>query len=157
MLLAASVPVHCPCLFSCLSLKWVNISITEGAQLWWPDTRHWQLWWATPGATFMGLTSFLNSPIYFAQNTTSNFSVPRGQLKFSLLVLTYMQCELHDLGLTIFLLFQSRRGQSKMALAFRASEEHDKKSDVEWILFRYLAFHFQTVLYIYMYILCKQT
>ena len=80
------LPVHCPCLFSCLSsLKWVNISITEGAQLWWPDTRHSQLRWATPGATFMGLTSFLNSPTNFALNTTSKFSVLRGQPKFSLI------------------------------------------------------------------------
>ena len=39
----------------------------------------------------MGLTSFLNPPIYFAQNTTSTFSVPGGQLKFSLLVLTYIR------------------------------------------------------------------
>ena len=55
------------------------------------QTLHWQLWWATPGATLMGLTSFLNPPIYFAQNTTSTFSVPWGQLKFSLLGLTYIR------------------------------------------------------------------
>ena len=57
------------------------------------QTLHWQLWWATPGpgATLMGLTSFLNPPIYFTQNTTSTFSVPCGQLKFSLLVLTYIR------------------------------------------------------------------
>ena len=40
------------------------------------QTLHWQLWWATPGATLMGLTSFLNPPIYFAQNTTSPFPCP---------------------------------------------------------------------------------
>ena len=69
------------CLLSRLSLKWVNISITEGAQLWWPGSGHQTL-------TVMGNTGSKRTdliPQFFTLHSllasTCKVSALKGQLQ----------------------------------------------------------------------------